>query len=264
MPLLARDLAFAYGRTGPQVLRAVSCEVRPGRITAIIGPNGAGKSTLLRLLLGLLTPTAGACELDGATVAGLSERQRARRLAYVPQVPSIALAFTAADVVALGRYAIDGGGTRPSHAAVERALARVGSADAGDTPFASLSVGQRQRVILARALAQLDHAGAGERYLLADEPFSAMDPRHVEGSISLFRELARDGLAIAVVLHDLGAVQAIADDVLVMDGRAGARQQEGLDPAELSRVYETEFLRWTSERGHEMVHAAGRGRMGTS
>lgn len=251
MPLQASDVAFAYAQ-GRHVLRGLSAAIHPARVTAIIGPNGSGKSTLLRLFLGLLTPGTGLVALDKAPVASLSERRRALRLAYVPQQASVALAFSVVDVVALGRYALPGDALPPAMAALDR----VALADMAHVPFATLSAGQRQRAVLARALAQLDQPPGPERFLLADEPFSAMDPRHALASAALVRAIADSGVGVAIVLHDLAVVQAIADDVLLLSPGGGAILADALDPDTLARVFETPFLRWTTDDGRSMLHSA--------
>src|SRR5262245_49033699 len=135
MPLEADKLSFSY-RAGRPVLSGVTLTLEPGAITAVVGPNGAGKSTLLRLLLGLLRPTAGRVLLDGAPIQQIPARQRARALAYVPQRPSVAFAFTVREFVALGRYAA-GGPDDPDAAAA--LLPRVDLADRADDPFPILS-----------------------------------------------------------------------------------------------------------------------------
>ncbi|MEM7755871.1 MAG: ABC transporter ATP-binding protein [Planctomycetota bacterium] len=244
MTLAAADLSFAYANT--PVLQRVSAEFQPGRVTAVIGPNGAGKSTLLRLLLGLLKPDSGAATLDGLSVSAIPAPARARRLAFVPQRPDAAFGFTVAQTVAFARHALG-----PDPTAVARALTHVELADRAHEPFAHLSVGQQQRAALARTLAQLDTPAKANtpaaRYLIADEPISAMDPRHAAQALALMRTLAHDhAIGVVVVLHDLTAARAHADEALLLDpaGQPAAKgpAQSVLTPTTLEPVFQTPFL----------------------
>jgi iron complex transport system ATP-binding protein len=237
--LAARDLHFAYHRR--DVLRRVSVEFPAGAVTALIGPNGAGKSTLLRLLLGLLKPTRGDVTLDGRTVGSIPQRERSRRMAYVPQHSQVAFPFTAAEVVGLGRYAAGEGSTR---ALVMEALRELDIADRAADLFGKLSAGQQQRVTVARALAQLKGHG-GAQFLLADEPVSAMDPSHALRTMEVLRSRARAGCGVVVVLHDLSLVLRYADRVVVLDADGSAAVQgaasEVLTPDLLERIYGVAF-----------------------
>lgn len=222
---LATSRIFAgFNATRDNVLRDVSCELHPGRVTVIAGPNGAGKSTLLRTLLGVLQPGAGKVLLDGRALSDLSAMQRARQIAYMPQRSNVAFAFSVTEVVAFGAM-----GVSPSRARdiAQRALSDVGLGDRATEPFGSLSVGQQQRATLARALAQLrsDTPSVGTRALLADEPVSAQDPASALRMCDLLVSLAHQhGLAVVCVMHDLTLARRIADDALLLscDGHVAA------------------------------------------
>ncbi len=249
MTLTAENLTFAYKRACP-VLRGVSLEIAPGRITSIVGPNGSGKSTLIRLLLGRLTPNSGRVMLDGRPIRRLSPRARAQRLAYVPQHASLAFRYTVEQVV---RFGLIASGRSAAPSLIQRALERADIAPRAAEPFAQLSAGQQQRVTLARALAQLMGAPPGTpRVLLADEPTASMDPRHALDCVDLFRELASEGVGVALVLHDLSLALRVADDALLLDasGRCAASgpASDVLTPATLRPVFGVRFAR---------VHAAG-------
>jgi iron complex transport system ATP-binding protein len=255
--MAAKNLTFGYGTDSP-VLRGLDAEFPAGALTAILGPNGAGKSTLLKLLAGLLRPGDGAVSLDGAAPSALSARRRAKQLAYVPQRGSLAFPFSVAQVVRLGRYAADG----DHDGAVDRALETMAIAHRAGEPFGVLSTGQQQRVTLARALAQLDPARPGQ-VLLADEPISAMDPRHALAAMNVLVELARHGgLAVVAVLHDPTLALRLADRVLLLNGR-GEKAAEGpaeqvLTPENLENVFGVAFERLTSrETGSRAIVPVG-------
>ena len=263
MALLVDSLSFAY-RPGTPVLQDVAARFEPGLVTAILGPNGSGKSTLLRCMLGLLKPDAGSVRLDGRSIHALPEPERARVMAYIPQRPSVAFGFSVADIVALGC------GTRTpaaaARAASASALRAVGLTDRAGEPFAELSMGQQQRAVLARAVAQLHASEAADhppeptahRALLADEPTSAIDPRHAIEAMRLLRAEAAGGRVVVVVLHDLTAALRSADRVLLLDqtGRVAAQgpASEALDSATLRRVFAIDFTRLSdADTGAEAI-----------
>lgn len=192
-----RNLRAGY--PGRPVLDGVSLTFRPGEVLALLGPNGCGKSTLLRSAVGLLPRTGGEILLDGAPLDGYTEKQIARRAAYLPQarpVPSI----TARRMVLHGRFpylAYPRRYRREDHEAVERALERVGAAGLADRMLTQLSGGQRQKVYLAMALAQ-DAAA-----ILMDEPTTYLDVACQMEVMALSRQLAGEGRAVVLVLHDL-------------------------------------------------------------
>lgn len=212
MSLRAELLSFAYA-PDRAVLREVNASALPGTMTAILGPNGAGKSTLLRLLLGLLSPASGRVLLDDRPLSALPRHELATRLAYVPQRPDVAFSFSVEAVVAMGRYAQD---RVASDGSVRRALERMELADRASDPFETLSAGQQQRVALARALAQLDSTSQATRVLLADEPVSAMDPRHAMQAMRVMRELCATETAVVVVLHDLALASRFCDRAILL------------------------------------------------
>jgi len=238
MPLIGTNLSFAYPK-GPKVLDAANCSIEPGAITAIVGPNGAGKSTLIRLLAGLATPGDGQVEINQTDITSLNGSQRAGRLAYIAQRSSLAFDFDVRLVVSFGRLALP-----KDPDAVERALERFGLQELSGRPMGSLSVGQQQRVSLARGWAQLD--GIENAYLLADEPTSAMDPKHQLETMHALQELAYRGVGIALVAHDLSLSTQFADRAIVLDREGGVHSQgavgDVLTPFILSKVFETPFI----------------------
>lgn len=269
--LAATNLSVGFaGRGGGgqrAVLRGVGATFNPGRVCAVLGPNGSGKTTLLRTLLGLVEPASGDVTLDGRRVGEMTPSQRARRIGYVPQKPSLAAPISVRQYVSLGRYA-----AAPAHpgrrqldeAAVARAIADVDLRDRVDDRVDELSAGLAQRATLARVLAQLDvpEALAGSRVVLADEPTAALDPRHALATMHLLRAQASAGLVVVVVVHDATLALRHADDVLLLDAD-GAVSAHGptdstLTPAALERVFSVPFVRIDGEARAVVPAGAGR------
>ena len=207
--LVLEEATFGYTPARP-VVNAVTASLAPARLTVLLGPNGAGKSTLLRLLAGLRAPTRGRVLFGGAPVVNMTETARAGCIAYMPQNSPVAFDYTVAQVAAMGLYGARGGPT-----AAREALGSVGVLELAEEPFAALSAGQQQRVTLARTLAQMGPKPEG-KFLLADEPVSAMDPVHALGAMELLRRTARRGAGVVVVLHDLALALRFADEVLLL------------------------------------------------
>jgi iron complex transport system ATP-binding protein len=212
---------LSAGYDGHPVLEGVDLEVRPGELLAIVGPNGSGKTTLLRALAGTLKPTAGTATVGGAEVFGLPARERARRLAVVPQSNAVEFAFTVREVVEMGRTPyLTGLGTlsKADRAAVDKALERAGVTALADRVATDLSAGQGQLVSIARALAQ------ESTVLLLDEPTAHLDVTHQIEVMGTVRRLAHEGnMACAAVLHDLNLAAAFADRIMLLaKGRARA------------------------------------------
>ena len=253
MTLLAAQLTFAYHRRRP-VITDLSLEFTPG-ITVILGPNGSGKSTLLRLLLGLLAPHDGAVTLDAVDVRRLTPRARADRLAYVPQRSFPSAAFTVRDVIAMSRFR-----RTPDPHAIDDIIRDFDLELIAATPVTQLSVGQQQEVTFARALAQLLRRNVtGPRYLLADEPFSALDPAHVARCIHRLRDALHHDPDIApiMVLHDFILARRLADRIILLnaDGRVAAagNPETILQPDLLQDVFRTPFTRVAHLEGDYLV-----------
>ena len=212
-------------------------------VLAVLGPNGAGKSTLIAGLLGALPAASGSAPLDAADLGAMHPRERAARVAYIAQRPAFTPGYTARELVALGRAMLP-----RDDDAVDRAAERAGVEGLMDTPAQHLSVGQLQRVTVARAMAQLHPLdGQGVKLLLADEPLAALDPAAAAGALKLLREAA-DGhpLIVVAVLHDPAAAAAVADKALLLTGSGAPAAiepaREALTTERLGDVFRTPFL----------------------
>lgn len=235
--LSCSHLGVAIG--GKTILSDVSLSIDVGKVTAVVGPNGAGKSTLLSCLAGLREPTSGTVMLDDAILSGMRPRDRAQRLAFLPQTPEIAWAVEARTLIELGRTPFIGarGQAGEDRAAVDRAMAAANVTAFEHRIVDTLSGGERARVLIARAL-------AGEpEWLLADEPLTGLDPAHQLDAAALFRRLADEGVGVVVTLHDLSMALRMADRIIVL-AEGGVLADEppatALTPEVLKRAYGVE------------------------
>ncbi len=245
-PLLrAEEVVFGYG-TEP-VLRGVSMEARSGEFIALAGPNGAGKTTLLHVLTGHLAPQSGTVELDGRSAAGLSRRTVASRIAYVPQRSESVFPFTVAEVVLMGRQpyaglaALD---TAQDCRIAEEALEEVGLGDKAGREFEELSGGERQLVLIARALAQQTPI------LVLDEPAAFLDLRRQWEITELLGRRCAQGATVIATFHDLNlAVRRATRLTILNKGRiaSSGRPEEAMRPEVLEEIYGLPLLVETRE-----------------
>jgi iron complex transport system ATP-binding protein len=265
--IACEGVRFAYAPNADEVLRGVSASFG-AQVTAVLGPNGAGKSTLLRVLGGLRRASAGAVMISGRAVGSLDAAERAAMIAYMPQNPLFSAPFTVREVVSMAR-----GGRRDERAACEAALNVCGLASSAGRLAMELSAGQQQRVALARAVAQL-WTGSGEgwgetravgapgRVLLADEPFSALDPAHQRTTAGVLCELASSGVAVAAVMHDAGLAARIAGRALLL-ASGGTVAGEGpaaelLTADRLAELYGSPFVEASIGPSRDAGGQAGR------
>jgi iron complex transport system ATP-binding protein len=195
---------LSYRAGGRQLVDGVNLALEPGQVHALLGPNGAGKTTLLRLLAGELAPSAGSIELNGRTLAAMAPGERARQRAVLPQSHALSFGFTAAQVVALGRLPCPRRSAADESRIVREALERAGVGELAVRTYTTLSGGERARVQLARAMAQVWEPlpDGAARFLLLDEPTASLDLAHQHDCLRAVRALAAQGLGALVVLHD--------------------------------------------------------------
>lgn len=225
------------------LLNAVDLDVLPGKITTVLGPNGAGKTTLLRVLVGELAPDTGDVSLNGSALNDCTPMQRARTLAVLPQHSLLNFPFTAAEVVMLGRTPHDTG-IAHDREIVAQALQSVDGDYLSGRIYTQLSGGEKQRVHLARVLAQIwEVSPDGERYLVLDEPTSSFDLAHQQLTLEVVRNLAEKGVGVLMVIHDLNLAARCSDQMLLMQcGRIviSGTPQEVLQRDIISRVFQVE------------------------
>jgi iron complex transport system ATP-binding protein len=254
--LAARGLVAGYG--GQPLLGPLDLALPAGRFVCLIGANGAGKSTLIRSLCGMQAPIAGEVLLDGRALAALSATERARQLAVVLTERVAVALMTGYELASLGRYPHLGWSGRLSaedHAAVHAALARAGAEALAPRLVSEMSDGERQKVLIARALAQQPSL------LVLDEATAYLDlPRRVE-TMQLLLDLARDEqLAVLLSTHDLELAMRYADALWLIDGQrrlhAGAPEDLALSGA-LAATFAADGLAFDLERGELRVGRAG-------
>ena len=288
--LQATDVWFGYDERKP-VLRGVSLAVPPAGILGILGPNGSGKTTLLRMLAGTRHPQRGTVMLDETPLTRLARAELARRMAVVPQETQLAFDYTVSEVAMMGRYPhlgafeIEG----PADIAIiEEALSSTGTLHLKDRLFATLSGGEKQRVVIAAALAQISrgHSSLRQRaaatrgvvdatdsqpdgvrvveaeepgpgFLLLDEPTASLDLAYQLEVASLLRRLHGERrIAIVISTHDLSLAGTLCDRLmLIRDGVVVAHgaTDEVLTSANVRQVYGVDAEVITHSSGHRMV-----------
>lgn len=234
--LQARQLSYRIGDR--LILDNVSLDMAAGDNIALLGANGAGKSTLMRLLLGLLTPHAGEVLVDGQTIRSMKRRAVARQIAYVPQSHVPSFPFSVSHIVGQGRLPTTGLGHVPSRddkTSVQQALTDLGILHLSERPYTELSGGERQLVLIARAMVQRANI------IILDEPVTGLDYGHQLRLLALLKRLAAQGISILSSTHRPEHALASANRVLVLhDGRltADGAPHDVIDSALMARLYQ--------------------------
>jgi iron complex transport system ATP-binding protein len=258
MSLTVEQVSFTYDArhaAGAFALHDVSVTVQRGSFTGLLGPNGCGKTTLLRLMAGVLQPDHGAVALDGRTLRGIPRRELARQVAVVPQETHPAFDYSVLEMALMGRhphlgvFQLEG----PADLAIAQdSLAATGTAHLAARPYATLSGGEKQRVVIASALAQSPDV------LLLDEPTASLDLAYQLEVASLMSGLNRDrGVTMVLATHDLNLAASLCDSLVLL--RAGRVLAQGptrdvLTGALVQQLYNVEAdVRFHEAAGHLTV-----------
>lgn len=248
--------ALACGYPSRTVLTGIDLRVPEGSVTALLGPNGSGKSTLLKTISKTIPPIAGDVLLGGKSVLKMGYRELARRMAFVPQEEHVPFRFLVRDIVMMGRMPHSDGllDTAEDEEAAREAMTLAGCHDLADRAITELSGGEKQRVLVARALAQK------AKVLLLDEPTSHMDIGHQVQIVRLMRRLASSGFTVLAAVHDLNLAVLLADSAaLIAGGRVALSGpcQEVLNSPVLDEVYQVRFKRMRDDDGVMHLFASG-------
>jgi len=219
----ADSLSFSYGRTA--ILKDISFHVSKGETVALLGPNGSGKTTLQRLVLNILKPSSGSVSINGESVPSIKRELFSRYAAYVPQHISNRFPMKVFDAVLMGRRSYMYWSASENDLAVaEKVITELGLRDIAMRDMTTLSGGQRQKAVLARAVAQ------EADFIIMDEPTSSLDLRHQLETMETVKRLRNEGKGILIAMHDLQLAARNADRVYVISG--GALYSQGC-PAEV-------------------------------
>ncbi|MGB9792862.1 MAG: ABC transporter ATP-binding protein [Thermacetogeniaceae bacterium] len=239
MWLKVKNVSFSYGSR--EALKDVGLEVQGGDVLSIVGPNGAGKSTLLRCINRILKPQVGTVYLDEYEVSLLTERERAQKFGYVPQMEGESFPVRVFEAILMGRkpHLSWSVGTEDL-AVVNDVLRRMNLLDLAERHLYELSGGERQKVLIARALAQEPDV------LLLDEPTSNLDVRHQLEVLQLVRDAARhQEKCVLMVMHDLNMAVRFSDQLVMLKNGlvyAAGAPDAVLTPENIRDVYEVEAM----------------------
>jgi iron complex transport system ATP-binding protein len=225
-------------------------------VTALLGPNGSGKSTLLKTIAKTIPPLSGDVVVDGKSVLKMGYRELAKLMAFVPQEEHVPFRFLVRDIVLMGRMPHSDGllDTTDDETSAHEAMSQAGCLELADRAITELSGGEKQRVLVARALAQK------AQVLLLDEPTSHMDIGHQVSIVRLMRKLASSGFTILAAVHDLNLAVLLADSAALISGGKFALSgpcADVLNDPILDEVYQVRFKRMLDEDGVMHLFASG-------
>jgi len=250
MKLEINDLAVAYDST--PILNGIRFSASSGEVVGIIGPNGCGKSTLIKTIAGIKEPTTGTIYLDNLNLTAIPKIEMAKKVGYVPQDFQQLASITVLDTVTIGRRPhVSWALTRKDFAIINNAMKSMSILPLAEKRLDQISGGERQKVFIARALAQ------EPALYLFDEPTSALDIRHQIEVFRLIRDLAhKGGAAVLVVVHDLNFAQYFADKILLL--KKGTIVAQGTPSEVMTReairdVYGVEMYSVTTSKGVYML-----------
>ncbi|WP_419904032.1 heme ABC transporter ATP-binding protein [Kiloniella sp.] len=256
MTLKATSISVRIGKT--TLLEDISLELKSGLFLGILGPNGAGKSTLLKVLSGELKPSSGKVELDHVSLEDWNDEALAKRRAVMPQASQLAFPFSARSVVAMGRWPYEKLCTPfVNRISVERAMALTDIRHLSERSYSVLSGGEKQRVQLARSLAQtMGLTGdSTSKYLLLDEPTAGLDIAHQHAVLKAARQQCKNNnTATLAILHDLNQAALYCDDIAIISN--GSLVNTGpaeivMDPQVLSKTFECNVIKIQDKQCHK-------------
>ena len=251
MKLNVNELSFSY-EIGKEILHYVNFSVESGQFLAVLGPNGAGKSTLFRCLMGAQAGFSGEVTLDGVSISDLSGKERAKRIAYIPQIHRPTFGYTVLETVLMGTTRQLGAFSQPKQAQIDAAMAaleKVGIVSLAERNVARLSGGEFQLTLIARALSQQADV------LLMDEPTASLDYGNQFRILSLVKELCKQNYTVIISTHDPQHALTFADKVLALDkGTVAAFGETGqvMTAELLHRLYGVEVT-FTEADGKTLV-----------
>ena len=233
---------FSFSIRGKQILHDISLDVSQGEYLTIVGPNGAGKTTLIKCLNRILRGGTGTIRIADKPIEACSQRELARLISYVPQANGLAAPFSVLEFVKMGRYAYASpfsSGNGEDKRAVREALELTGTEALAEQALGTLSGGERQKVLIAAALAQ------GAEILLLDEPTTFLDPRHVSQIQQLLITLHKKrGCTIISVSHDINSAALISERIVALkqgEVAFSGRAEEFMKRETLEHIYEKSF-----------------------
>lgn len=238
MILQVKDLSFSYGSR--RVLHNISFDVKEGEFLSVLGPNGVGKSTLFRCILGNLKGYGGSVSVDGDDLRSISQREKARRIAYIPQVHRPTFGYTVLDMVLMGTSRQLSSFAQPGEEQIriaKDALNQIGVAHLADRDFSHLSGGEQQLVLVARAIAQQANI------LVMDEPTSALDYGNQIRVLQKVKKLSQEGYTVLLSTHNPQHAMSFADRILALAGGTVAAigtPAETLTPELMATLYAIE------------------------